>query len=54
MAPETRNLWGDVQREDLFTSLFGARHTLGEQDEVKSDEEEDEDGDEKGLLLFKS
>lgn len=55
MAPEDRGTWGERQRDELFSSLFGQRLGLGEHDEVQSDqEEEDVDAEEQGLMLFRS
>ena len=54
MAPEERGLWNERQRDDLFSSLFGQRLGLGEQDEVESEEEEAVDAEEQGLMLFRS
>ncbi|KAF2269656.1 TRAUB-domain-containing protein [Lojkania enalia] len=50
MAPEDRGTWGDRQRDELFSSLFGRRLGLGE--EVENEEEEDRA--EEGLMLFRS
>ncbi|KAF2250116.1 TRAUB-domain-containing protein [Trematosphaeria pertusa] len=54
MAPEDRGLWGDRQREELFSSLFGQRLGLGEHDEVESEQEDGIDAEEDGLMLFRS
>lgn len=54
MAPEERGLWNEHQRDDLFSSLFGQRLALGEQDEVQSEEEDAMDAEEQGLMLFRS
>ncbi|KAH7556790.1 apoptosis-antagonizing transcription factor [Bipolaris maydis] len=54
MAPEDRGEWGDRQRDELFSSLFGQRLGLGEHDEVESEEEEQMDAEEAGLMLFRS
>ncbi|OAF99985.1 TRAUB-domain-containing protein [Paraphaeosphaeria sporulosa] len=54
MAPEQRGLWGERQRDELFTSLFGQRLALGEQDDVVSEEEDAVDAAEQGLMLFRS
>ncbi|KAL6710119.1 rRNA-processing protein bfr2 [Coniothyrium glycines] len=54
MAPEERGQWGDRQREELFGSLFGQRLGLGEHDEVESEQEEEVDAGEAGLMLFRS
>ncbi|EMD64575.1 hypothetical protein GGP41_006966 [Bipolaris sorokiniana] len=54
MAPEDRGEWGDRQRDELFSSLFGQRLGLGEHDEVESEEEEQVDAEEAGLMLFRS
>ncbi|KAF2438127.1 TRAUB-domain-containing protein [Karstenula rhodostoma CBS 690.94] len=54
MAPEQRGLWGERQRDELFTSLFGQRLALGEQDEVVSEDEDAVDAAEQGLMLFRS
>lgn len=54
MAPEDRGEWGDRQRDELFSSLFGQRLGLGEHDEVESEEEEGVDAEEAGLMLFRS
>ncbi|PSN74103.1 TRAUB-domain-containing protein [Corynespora cassiicola Philippines] len=55
LAPEDRGEWGDRQREELFSSLFGQRLALGENDEVQSEEEDEAaDAEEQGLMLFRS
>ncbi|EUC46485.1 hypothetical protein COCMIDRAFT_25446 [Bipolaris oryzae ATCC 44560] len=54
MAPEDRGEWGDRQRDELFGSLFGQRLGLREHDEVESEEEEQVDAEEAGLMLFRS
>lgn len=54
MAPEERGLWGERQRDELFSSLFGQRLALGEQDDVQSEEDEAMDAEEQGLMLFRS
>jgi protein AATF/BFR2 len=55
MAPEERGEWGERQRDELFSSLFGQRMALGEHDDVESDEEGDgADAQEAGLMLFRS
>jgi protein AATF/BFR2 len=55
MAPEDRGLWGERQRDELFSSLFGQRLGLGEHDEVESEQEDDAvDAEEQGLTLFRS
>jgi protein AATF/BFR2 len=55
MAPEERGEWGDRQRDELFSSLFGQRMALGEGDEVVSEQEDDgADAEEAGLMLFRS
>ncbi|KAF2825073.1 TRAUB-domain-containing protein [Ophiobolus disseminans] len=55
MAPEERGEWGERQRDELFSSLFGQRMALGEQDDVESEAEEDGvDAQEAGLMLFRS
>jgi protein AATF/BFR2 len=54
MAPEERGQWGDRQREELFSSLFGQRLGLGEHDEVESEQEDEVDAEEAGLTLFRS
>jgi protein AATF/BFR2 len=55
MAPEDRGLWGERQRDELFSSLFGQRLGLGEHDEVESEQEDgDVDAAEQGLTLFRS
>jgi protein AATF/BFR2 len=55
MAPEERGEWGERQRDELFSSLFGQRLALGEQDDVISDQEEGGvDAEEAGLVLFRS
>ncbi|PVI00979.1 TRAUB-domain-containing protein [Periconia macrospinosa] len=55
MAPEERGTWGERQREELFSSLFGQRAGLGEHDEVESDQEDDAmDAEEQGLMLFRN
>jgi protein AATF/BFR2 len=56
MAPEERGAWGERQRDELFSSLFGQRLGLGEHDDdgVQSEAEEDLDAEEAGLMLFRS
>jgi protein AATF/BFR2 len=55
MAPEERGEWGDRQRDELFSSLFGQRLGLGEHDDdVESEEEAGVDAEEAGLMLFRS
>lgn len=54
MAPEERGEWGERQRDDLFSSLFGQRLGLGEQDEVESEVENEINAEEAGLMLFRS
>jgi protein AATF/BFR2 len=55
MAPEERGEWGDRQRDELFSSLFGQRLGLGEHDDVESEEDEGGvDAEEAGLMLFRS
>ncbi|KNG44521.1 traub transciption factor family protein [Stemphylium lycopersici] len=54
MAPEERGGWGDRQRDELFSSLFGQRLELGEHDEVESEAEDGVDAEEAGLMLFRS
>jgi protein AATF/BFR2 len=55
MAPEDRGEWGERQRDELFSSLFGQRLGLGEHDEVQSEQEDDAvDAEEQGLTLFRS
>ncbi|KAI8931467.1 hypothetical protein NX059_011135 [Plenodomus lindquistii] len=54
MAPEERGEWGDRQRDELFSSLFGQRLGLGENDDVQSEEENEVDAEEAGLMLFRS
>ncbi|KAF9729639.1 hypothetical protein PMIN06_003246 [Paraphaeosphaeria minitans] len=57
MAAEQRGLWGERQRDELFTSLFGQRLALGEHDEVVSEDEDAvdaADAAEQGLMLFRS
>jgi protein AATF/BFR2 len=54
MAPEERGEWGDRQRDELFSSLFGQRLGLGEHDDVVSEEEDGVDAEEAGLMLFRS
>lgn len=54
VAPEDRGTWGDRQRDELFSSLFGQRLGLGEHDEVGSEEEDGVDAEEAGLMLFRS
>ncbi|EOA85533.1 rRNA-processing protein bfr2 [Exserohilum turcicum] len=54
MAPEDRGQWGDRQRDELFSSLFGQRLGLGEHDEVASEDEGGVDAEEAGLMLFRS
>lgn len=54
MAPEERGEWGERQRDELFSSLFGQRLGLGEQDEIESDQEDEADAEEAGLMLFRN
>jgi protein AATF/BFR2 len=55
MAPEERGAWGERQRDELFSSLFGQRLGLGEHDDdVESEAEEDLNAEEAGLMLFRS
>ena len=55
MAPEDRGLWGERQRDELFSSLFGQRLGLGEHDEAESEQEDDAgDAEEQGLTLFRN
>jgi protein AATF/BFR2 len=55
MAPEERGDWGERQRDELFSSLFGQRVALGEQDDVQSDQDEGGvDAEEAGLMLFRN
>lgn len=55
MAPEERGTWGERQKEELFSSLFGQRAGLGEHDDVESEQDEDAvDAEEQGLMLFRS
>jgi protein AATF/BFR2 len=55
MAPEERGEWGDRQRDELFSSLFGQRLGLGEHDDdVESEDEAGVDAEEAGLMLFRS
>ncbi|KAH7056969.1 apoptosis antagonizing transcription factor-domain-containing protein [Macrophomina phaseolina] len=51
MAPEDRNGWQDRQADELFSSLFGQRNALAEEDVEGKDDEEEDLGDQ-GLLLF--
>jgi protein AATF/BFR2 len=54
MAPEDRENWTERAREELFGSLFGRRLGLGEDEDAVSDEEEDVNAGEDGLMLFRS
>jgi protein AATF/BFR2 len=54
MAPEDRGEWGDRQRDELFSSLFGQRLGLGENDDVESEQEDGVDAEEAGLMLFRN
>jgi protein AATF/BFR2 len=55
MAPEERGAWGERQRDELFSSLFGQRLGLGENDEVQSEQEDEAmDAEEQGLMLFRN
>jgi protein AATF/BFR2 len=54
MAPEERGQWSERQRDDLFVGLFGQRGVLGEGDEVVSGDEDIDDAEEGGLMLFRS
>ncbi|KAF3048723.1 rRNA-processing protein bfr2 [Didymella keratinophila] len=53
MAPEERGEWGERQRDELFSSLFGKRLRLGEED-IESESEIEADAEEAGLMLFRS
>jgi protein AATF/BFR2 len=53
MAPEERGEWTETQRDELFSSLFGQRMALGEED-VESEKEDEVDAEEAGLMLFRS
>ncbi|KAF2729427.1 TRAUB-domain-containing protein [Polyplosphaeria fusca] len=52
MAPEDRGTWAEMQRDELFSSLFGRRLELGEDAESEEDGEEDREAE--GLMLFRS
>lgn len=52
MAPEDRNGWQDRQADELFSSLFGQRAALAEEDEEEERDSEDEDLGAQGLMLF--
>ncbi|KAF2641015.1 TRAUB-domain-containing protein [Massarina eburnea CBS 473.64] len=54
MAPEERGQWGERQRDELFSSLFGQRLGLGEHDEVESEADDAMDAEEQGLMLFRN
>ncbi|KAF2009368.1 TRAUB-domain-containing protein [Aaosphaeria arxii CBS 175.79] len=54
MAPEDKNAWGERQREELFSSLFGRKGGLGEDDESDHTDDEDVNAEEEGLTLFRS
>ncbi|KAF2029857.1 TRAUB-domain-containing protein [Setomelanomma holmii] len=55
MAPEERGEWNVKQRDELFSSLFGQRMALGENDDVESEQEDDTiDAAEAGLKFFTS
>lgn len=54
MAPEERGEWTERQRDELFSSLFGQRMALGEEDVESEKEEEELDAEEAGLMLFRS
>ncbi|KAB2572325.1 Protein bfr2 [Lasiodiplodia theobromae] len=51
MAPEDRNAWQDRQADELFSSLFGQRNALAEEEAEERDSDEEDLG-EQGLLLF--
>ncbi|KAL0261402.1 rRNA-processing protein bfr2 [Diplodia seriata] len=51
MAPEDRNGWQDRQADELFSSLFGQRNALAEE-EVEDRDSDEEDLGEQGLMLF--
>lgn len=53
MAPEDRSTWGERQADELFSSLFGQRAALAEEEQVDGEEAE-VDAEEAGLLLFRS
>jgi protein AATF/BFR2 len=56
MAPESREEWGERQRDELFSSLLGRREGLKEDLVVENGDGEasdDEDRAEEGLLLFR-
>lgn len=52
MAPEDRTRWSERQADELFGSLFGQRLGLAEQEEAERDDEDD--GEEAGLMMFRS
>ncbi|KAH7069570.1 apoptosis-antagonizing transcription factor [Paraphoma chrysanthemicola] len=54
MAPEERGEWNERQRDELFSSLFGQRMALGENDDVESEEDDAIDAGEAGLKFFTS
>ncbi|KKY13448.1 putative traub domain-containing protein [Diplodia seriata] len=51
MAPEDRNGWQDRQADELFSSLFGQRNALAEE-EVEDRDSDEEDLGGQGLMLF--
>ncbi|KAL1632146.1 rRNA-processing protein bfr2 [Neofusicoccum ribis] len=52
MAPEDRNMWVDRQADELFSSLFGQRNGLAEDDVDEERDSGEEDLGDQGLLLF--
>lgn len=56
MVPEDRGEWGERQTDELFSSLFGQRMGLGEEDDRADADEVDGDAidpAEAGLMLFR-
>ncbi|CAK1354174.1 Protein bfr2 [Cercospora beticola] len=52
MAPEDRTTWGEKQSDELFSSLFGQKVTLGEHDEDDADMDGEDDANTDGIMLF--
>lgn len=54
MAPDDRGRWEQDAVDRFFGTLFGQKMSLGEDVEVVSDGEEEDLGEEAGLMLFRS
>ncbi|KAH0290432.1 TRAUB-domain-containing protein [Aureobasidium namibiae CBS 147.97] len=54
MAVEDRSTWAERAADELFGSLFGARMGLGEDDEDNEVQEQEDEGEEAGLMMFRS